>query len=70
MVLAYLLGSDYVEGIEGVGIVLAMEFLRDFPGTQLQPLTKLRYFTGDFSVGIAKSIFKQETLSFILRSTL
>ena len=45
VVLAYLLGSDYVEGIEGVGIVSAMEFLRDFPGAQLQPLTNLRYMS-------------------------
>ncbi|KAI5122769.1 hypothetical protein M0805_009851 [Coniferiporia weirii] len=30
--LAYLLGSDYVEGLPGVGPVVAMELLRDFPG--------------------------------------
>ena len=30
IVLAYLLGSDYVEGVEGVGVVSAMELLRDF----------------------------------------
>lgn len=30
--LAYLLGSDYTEGINGVGIVTAMEILADFPG--------------------------------------
>ncbi len=52
MVLAYLLGSDYLEGIEGVGIVSAMEFLRDFPGTQLQPLTKLRSALSPLIMGV------------------
>ena len=41
--LAYLLGSDYTEGLEGIGIVMAMEVLRDFPGMGLEPLIKLRY---------------------------
>ena len=43
IVLAYLLGSDYVEGLEGVGVVSAMEMLRDFPGEGLEPLTKFRW---------------------------
>jgi len=43
VLLAYLLGSDYTEGLEGVGVVAAMEILRDFPGTQLEPLQKLKY---------------------------
>lgn len=43
IVLAYLLGSDYTEGLEGIGIVMAMEVLRDFPGTGLEPLIKLRF---------------------------
>ncbi|KLO08780.1 PIN domain-like protein, partial [Schizopora paradoxa] len=30
--LAYLLGSDYVEGLAGVGPVVAMELLAEFPG--------------------------------------
>jgi DNA excision repair protein ERCC-5 len=30
--LAYLLGSDYVEGLPGVGPVVAMELLKEFPG--------------------------------------
>jgi DNA excision repair protein ERCC-5 len=30
--LAYLLGSDYVEGLPGVGVVTAMEILEEFPG--------------------------------------
>lgn len=30
--LAYLLGSDYVDGLPGVGPVLAMEMLKEFPG--------------------------------------
>ena len=42
IVLAYLLGSDYTDGLEGIGIVMAMEFLRDFPGSGLEPLDKLK----------------------------
>ena len=30
--LAYLLGSDYTEGLAGVGPVVAMELVREFPG--------------------------------------
>ena len=30
--LAYLLGSDYVEGLPGIGPVVAMELLKEFPG--------------------------------------
>ncbi|KAI6168059.1 hypothetical protein EDD17DRAFT_1453682, partial [Pisolithus thermaeus] len=30
--LAYLLGSDYVEGLPGVGPVVAMELMQEFPG--------------------------------------
>ena len=30
--LAYLLGSDYVTGLPGVGPVVAMELLKEFPG--------------------------------------
>lgn len=30
--LAYLLGSDYVDGLAGVGPVVAMELLSEFPG--------------------------------------
>ncbi|CAE6423076.1 unnamed protein product [Rhizoctonia solani] len=30
--LAYLLGSDYTEGLSGVGPVVAMEILKEFPG--------------------------------------
>lgn len=30
--LAYLLGSDYVEGLPGVGPVVAMELMKEFPG--------------------------------------
>ena len=43
IVLAYLLSSDYTEGIEGVGAVSAMEILRDFPGKGLKILTNLKY---------------------------
>ncbi|KAM7015559.1 DNA excision repair protein ERCC-5 homolog [Tautogolabrus adspersus] len=36
--LAYLLGSDYTEGIPGVGYVTGMEILNEFPGPGLEPL--------------------------------
>ncbi|KAM6446842.1 DNA excision repair protein ERCC-5 isoform 1-T2 [Liasis olivaceus] len=39
--LAYLLGSDYTEGIPTVGYVTAMEILNEFPGRGLEPLLKL-----------------------------
>ncbi|KAJ3118190.1 DNA repair protein rad2 [Physocladia obscura] len=32
IILAYLLGSDYTEGIDGVGVVTGMEILKDFCG--------------------------------------
>ncbi|NXI69384.1 ERCC5 protein, partial [Anseranas semipalmata] len=38
--LAYLLGSDYTEGIPNVGFVTAMEILNEFPGHGLDPLLK------------------------------
>ncbi|KYO39401.1 DNA repair protein complementing XP-G cells isoform B [Alligator mississippiensis] len=38
--LAYLLGSDYTEGIPSVGCVTAMEILNEFPGHGMEPLLK------------------------------
>ncbi|XP_075933807.1 DNA excision repair protein ERCC-5 isoform X2 [Anarhichas minor] len=38
--LAYLLGSDYTEGVPGVGYVTGMEILNEFPGSGLEPLTQ------------------------------
>ncbi|XP_056134816.1 DNA excision repair protein ERCC-5 homolog [Lampris incognitus] len=38
--LAYLLGSDYTEGVPGVGYVTGMEILNEFPGAGLEPLTQ------------------------------
>ncbi|KAF3832785.1 hypothetical protein F7725_026450 [Dissostichus mawsoni] len=40
--LAYLLGSDYTEGLPGVGYVTGMELLNEFTGPGLEPLTQLR----------------------------
>ncbi|KAJ1117977.1 hypothetical protein NDU88_006172 [Pleurodeles waltl] len=40
--LAYLLGSDYTDGIPTVGCVTAMEILNEFPGHGLQPLIEFR----------------------------
>lgn len=39
--LAYLLGSDYTEGIPTVGYVTAMEILNEFPGRGMEPLLQL-----------------------------
>ncbi|XP_029953206.1 DNA repair protein complementing XP-G cells [Salarias fasciatus] len=39
--LAYLLGSDYTEGVPGVGYVTGMEILNEFPGPGLEPLVQL-----------------------------
>ncbi|XP_018432104.1 PREDICTED: DNA repair protein complementing XP-G cells homolog [Nanorana parkeri] len=40
--LAYLMGSDYTEGISSVGFVSAMEILNEFPGHGLEPLLKFK----------------------------
>ncbi|XP_073470559.1 DNA excision repair protein ERCC-5 [Aquarana catesbeiana] len=40
--LAYLMGSDYTEGIPSVGFVSAMEILNEFPGHGLEPLLKFK----------------------------
>ncbi|XP_023691029.2 DNA excision repair protein ERCC-5 isoform X1 [Paramormyrops kingsleyae] len=39
--LAYLLGSDYTEGVPGVGYVTGMEILNEFPGGGMEPLISL-----------------------------
>ena len=43
--LALLCGSDYTEGIQGVGPVTAMEILLEFPGEGLEGLLALKYVT-------------------------
>ena len=43
ILLAYFTGSDYTEGVQGVGVVTAVEVLRDFPGKGLEVLQKFRY---------------------------
>ena len=40
--LAYLLGSDYTVGVAGVGVVTAMEVLKDFHGCGLEVLQKFK----------------------------
>lgn len=41
--LAYLLGSDYTEGVAGVGYVTGMEILNEFAGPGLEPLIEFRW---------------------------
>ena len=40
--LAYLLGSDYTAGLQGVGVVNAMEVIGHFGGEGTEPLRKLK----------------------------
>ncbi|KAI4518714.1 PIN domain-like protein [Schizophyllum commune Loenen D] len=47
--LAYLLGSDYTEGLPGVGPVMAMELLREFPGDD--GLERFREWWGRVQMG-------------------
>jgi 5'-3' exonuclease len=38
-----LVGSDYTEGVENVGIVKAVEILQEFEGTGLEKLQNFKY---------------------------
>ena len=40
--LALLCGSDYTEGLRGVGPVTAMEILSEFPGTDIEALVAFK----------------------------
>eukprot|EP00795_Rhopilema_esculentum_P016754 gene16754-8213_t len=40
--LAYLTGSDYTEGIHGIGVITAMEILQEFGGEPMQALARLK----------------------------
>jgi len=35
-------GSDYTEGVQGIGPVTAMEVLAEFPGTGIEGLEKFK----------------------------
>uniref|UniRef100_A0A7N6FB40 Excision repair cross-complementation group 5 n=1 Tax=Anabas testudineus TaxID=64144 RepID=A0A7N6FB40_ANATE len=45
--LAYLLGSDYTEGVPEVGYVTGMEILNEFPGPGLEPLIEFSKWWAD-----------------------
>ena len=65
--LAYLLGSDYVEGLPGVGPVAAMEILREFPGEDGLHKFKewwTRVQTGKDTSEDSKSAFRKRFVSF------
>lgn len=46
---ALLTGSDYTEGIEGVGRVTAMEILSEFPGDDMEALVKFKNWWEKFT---------------------
>ena len=48
--IAYLVGSDYSEGIEGVGIVKAVEILQEFEGEHLEKLKNFKYLSKNFHI--------------------
>src|SRR5882762_268714 len=64
--LAYLLGSDYVEGLPGVGPVVAMELLKEFPGDDGLHKFKdwwMKVQTGKDKPGDNKSKFRKRFVS-------
>ena len=65
--LAYLLGSDYVEGLPGVGPVVAMELLKEFPGDDGLHKFKdwwMRVQSGKDRVEDNQSAFRKRFVSF------
>ena len=64
--LAYLLGSDYVDGLPGVGPVVAMELLKEFPGEDGLHKFKewwLKVQSGKDSTEDSKSKFRKRFVS-------
>ena len=45
--IALLCGSDYTEGVQGVGPVRALEIMAEFPGAGLEGLYKFRFVQTD-----------------------
>jgi len=41
--MALLCGSDYTEGVQGIGPVTALEILAEFPGVGLEKLQRFAY---------------------------
>lgn len=41
--MALLCGSDYTEGVQGIGPVTALEILAEFPGIGLEKLQRFAY---------------------------
>eukprot|EP00794_Sanderia_malayensis_P011202 gene11202-12377_t len=59
--IAFLSGSDYTEGIQGIGAITAMEVLQEFGGDSLQPLIRLRNWFEDVKQIDAFSRIQQGT---------
>nr|DBA33115.1 TPA: hypothetical protein GDO54_000845 [Pyxicephalus adspersus] len=61
--LAYLMGSDYTEGVPSVGFVSAMEILNEFPGHGLEPLRFgwYRSKTDEVLLPVLKQLNAQQT---------
>lgn len=67
--LAYLLGSDYTEGIPNVGFVTAMEILNEFPGHGLEPLLKFAYASSYFAFLSFRNMSISEYIFLLLKHT-
>jgi DNA excision repair protein ERCC-5 len=70
--LAYLLGSDYVDGLPGVGPVVAMELLNEFPGEDGLHKFKewwQRVQTGKDTPADTKSTFRKRFVGYIWWTT-
>ena len=66
--LAYLLGSDYVEGLPGIGPVVAMELLKEFPGIDGLHKFKdwwLKVQRGTDTLEDSKSKFRKRFVSYL-----
>jgi len=59
--LAYLTGSDYTEGIQGVGVITAMEVLQEFGGGSMQALVNLKIWYDGVKANHDINIFQEET---------
>ena len=60
--MALLCGSDYTEGIQGIGPVTALEILAEFPGFGLEKLQRFAYVIS-FQIYFCTSWFTASAIS-------